>query len=174
MLCGILHGVQPWLQQKISVEIEAVSCECGSNANTQPTTSKGSDDLALYRLGGWALLSIIKDRKKHIKKSTVEVVQREVSFLQSLTVSHERKSDLLPAALLYLDRGRLTFPHPSLIPFLRSVEKRILEVLNETNYRRYGKRLFEVQDHTMQLYVYAYTDLIMSHDNYMLQIFLYR
>ena len=50
----------------------------------------------------------------------------------------------LPAALSDLDRGRLTFPRPSLIPFLRAVEERMLEVLNETNYKRYGKQLFEV------------------------------
>ena len=72
MLCGILHDVQTWLQQKITVEIKAVTCQCGSRADTQPTTSTGSDNVALYRLGGWALLSIINDHKKHIKKSTDE------------------------------------------------------------------------------------------------------
>ena len=80
-VCGLLHVVQTWLQQKFSVKREAVRCECGSSADTQPTTSKGSDDVALYRLGGWASLSIIKDHKKHIKKSTGEIVQRDVSFL---------------------------------------------------------------------------------------------
>ena len=71
--------------KKISVENEAVSCECSSSADTQPTTSTGSDDVALYCLGGWALLSVIKDCKKHIKKSTDK---KEVSFLQVLTVYH--------------------------------------------------------------------------------------
>lgn len=141
LLCDILQGVQTWVQQKISVEIEAVSCKCSSSADTQPNTSTGSDDVALYHLGVWALLSIIKEHKKHIKKSTDEIIQKEIAFLQSLTVLHEKKSDLLPAAMLYLDRGRLTFPHPSLIPFLKSVEERILEILNEANYWRYGKRL---------------------------------
>lgn len=64
-------------------------------------------------------------------------------LLQLLTVSQGEKINL-PAALHYLDRGRLTFPQPSIIPFLRALEDRMLEILNETNYKRYGKRLFEV------------------------------
>ena len=64
-------------------------------------------------------------------------LNQELVLLQALTASKEEKTDL-PAALHYLDRSRLTFPRPPLIPFLRAVERRMLEILNESNYQRYG------------------------------------
>ena len=61
-----LNGVQFWLQQKISAEIEAISGSATSSDESIPVT--GSDDVSLYRIGGWAILSVIKDRKKKIEK----------------------------------------------------------------------------------------------------------
>lgn len=140
ILCSVLNEVQSQLQQIISTEIEVIS-EPSSGVSILST---GSDDASLYRLGGWALLSAIKYSKKELRKSPDSLeVQQELMLLQSLTASKEVKAGL-PATLRYLDRGRLTFPQPSLIPFLRAVEERMLDVLNETNYKRYGKRLFEV------------------------------
>lgn len=140
ILCSVLNEVKSQLQQIISAEIEVIS-EPSSGVSILPT---GSDDVSLYRLGGWALLSAIKYCKKELRKSPDSLeVQQELMLLQSLTASKEIKAGL-PAALRYLDRGRLTFPQPSLIPFLRAVEERMLDVFNETNYKRYGKRLLEV------------------------------
>ena len=156
ILCGVLHGVQSRLQQIISSEIESIS---GPSCSTS-MLPRGSDDVSLYRLGGWALLSAIKYRKKELKLSPGKLeLQQELMLLQLLTVSQEEKINL-PAALRYLDRGRLTFPQPSIIPFLRALEDRMLEILNETNYKRYGKRLFQVgQKLPLPQYILRYSIL---------------
>ena len=57
----------------------------------------------------------------------------------------------VPAGLVYLDRGGLVFPKQELLPNLRLVEERLLDVLNENNYRRYGKHLFEVSVNIMHI-----------------------
>ena len=46
----------------------------------------------------------------------------------------------LPIGLTTLDRGGLTIPKKELLPYLWETETRILEFLNDLNYRRYGNR----------------------------------
>ena len=66
-------------------------------------------------------------------------------FLNELHLSKEAKMDAeLPIGLTILDRGGLPIPKKEFLPYLWETETRILEFLNNLNYRRYGKRLFEV------------------------------
>ena len=138
ILSGVLHGVQSRLQQTIGSEIESIS----ESISVLP---RGSDDVSLYHLAGWALLSVIKCRKE-LKQSLGKLeLQQELMLLQLLTISKEEKINL-PATVRYLDRGRVTFPQPRSIPFLRAVEDRMLEILNE------NKILFEVATSFPQTY----------------------
>ena len=139
MLCEILHALQYTLQKEIAAELEA-------SADTQEcATVSGSDDVALLRLGGWAILSSIKYRQKHIGQNLGNVVKygEELELLNALRLPNEDKTEL-PDALNYLDRGGLTFPKVELLPYLQAVEACMLEILNDKNYKRYGQRLFEV------------------------------
>ena len=93
ILCSILNGVQSWLQQKISVEIEAISDSGSSSDESIPVT--GSYDVSLYRIGGWAMLSVIKDRKKKAEKCEGDIVKKQLILLQALTVKRKDKSSLV-------------------------------------------------------------------------------
>ena len=141
VLIGVLNEVHNHFQQRISAEIEAIS-NPRSDTSAHPT---GSDDVALYRLGGWALFSDIQKRKSRLKSpSRCKVgTKQELDVLHLFTIPKADKAQL-PAALRYLDRGRLTFPRPCLLPFMRAVEQKMLELLNESIYARYGRRIFEV------------------------------
>ena len=79
-MCSILNGVQSRLQQKISVEIETISGSATSSDESIPVT--GSDDVSLYRIGGWAILSVIKDRKKKVEKCEGDVRKHQEQQLE--------------------------------------------------------------------------------------------
>ena len=141
VVCDILHNLQALLQKEVCDEIE----QSYTSETNKTATAQGSDDVALYRLGGWALFSATKFRCKAVKlsPSNCDVLKEEIELLNAIKIPHDEK-DTLPPALQYLDRGGLTFPRQELLPYLKEIEMRMLDVLNETNYRRYGKRLFEV------------------------------
>lgn len=137
MVCEL----QSELQKTLITELEA-RCETESTGDN----SMGSDDTALYQIGGWALFSAAKFRQQCIRqqRGDVEKLAEELIDLKALQLAHESKLHL-PVGLRYLDRGGLTFPKEQLLPYLRKIEERMLEVLNDKNYRRYGQRLFEVR-----------------------------
>ena len=68
----------------------------------------------------------------------------EICLLNELHLSKETKMDAELPIGLTLDRGGLTIPKKELLPYFRESETRILEFLNDLNYRRYGNRLLEV------------------------------
>ena len=78
--------------------------------------SATSDDTALYRIGGWALLSAKRFRMNYItqNKGNVSELTEEICLLNELHLSKEAKMDAeLPIGLTTLDRGGLTIPKKS-------------------------------------------------------------
>ena len=155
MICDILQSLQNYLTGQIAKELECKSinddaseeaCHDGDEYDGGDCSAT-SDDTALYRIGGWALLSAKRFRMNYItqNKGNVTELTEEICLLNELHLSKEAKMDAeLPIGLTTLDRGGLTIPKKELLPYLRETETRILEFLNDLNYRRYGNRLFEV------------------------------
>jgi len=154
MICDILQSLQNCLTAKIAKELECTSTNDTDGTANHDSDEYGSsdysstsDDTALYRIGGWALLSAKRFRMNYIKqkKGNVDELMEEIQLLNELHLSKEAKKDAeLPIGLATLDRGGLTIPKKELLPYLRETEARILEFLNDFNYKRYGNRLFEV------------------------------
>ena len=53
------------------------------------------------------------------------------------------KSDV-PEYLQYRDRGHMYFPKTRFIPFIKAVDKIVLEYANELSFKEYGAKLVEV------------------------------
>lgn len=107
------------------------------------------DDVALLRLGGWALFSCIQYRKKALKgKSKIKHTSKklkayktELNILEALV---DDKKVGLPSAITAQDRGYMTFPCPSMMPFVKELNKKIKECINPLSYATHGSKLFDV------------------------------
>ncbi len=112
-------------------------------------TIQADDDVSLMRLGGWALFSAKKYRERALKHETktkltaskLQVYQKEIKVLESVVMSNKSE---LPIGIAAKDRGKLTLPHPSLVPFLRKANTAFKESLNHQCYQKYGPKLMEV------------------------------
>lgn len=139
-----LHVAFNEIQTIMSYYIAAIDENC-----TIQTTVNEEDDVALLRLGGWALFSCIQYRKNALKgkskiKHTEEKLLTYKAELQILEALVDDKKVDLPTAITAQDRGYMTFPSPSMMPFVRSANKKIKEHINPSNYEKHGSKLFDV------------------------------
>ena len=117
--------------------------------STYTTTKDGSstspsDDVALHRICGWALKSVInKVTEQSKQQSSDQQVTDTLELLKALKLPNNEKIHL-PDALQYLDRGGLTFMLDTFLPWMRTLEERMVLNLNSSCYQRYGEKLFEV------------------------------
>ena len=63
---------------------------------------------------------------------------RELSVLQSLV---ETDKSVLPGIIAVQNRGKMTFPHQSLLPFCRRCSQKIKQHLNQRKYCMHGRRI---------------------------------
>ena len=105
ILCEILHSLQHHLQRTLIIELED---RCEDNS-TKTELAVGSNDTALYRIGGWALLSAAKFRQKHIRQNTgnIKDLREELHILKALQLPNELKAHV-PVGLKYLVLVALT------------------------------------------------------------------
>ena len=144
VMCDILHTLQLQLQAVLVKELDD-----SQETNTEVSSVSVSDDTSLYRIGGWAIHSLLKQTSERVKHTEdVTTLKEELKLLESMKLDDKTS---VPPGLVYLDRGGLLFPKQELLPYLRLVEERLLDVLNENNYRRYGKHLFEVSVKIMHI-----------------------
>ena len=114
-----------------------------------PTAYTDDSDVALLRLGGWALYSCINYRKLALKgKSKIihtsdrlEIFKAELDILETLV---DRQKVNMPTAISAQDRGYMTFPCTTMMPFVTIVNKMIKEHVNPVSYEKYGSKLFDV------------------------------
>ena len=145
---ALLHAVQDGLQIQIARKIEHLSKE-GDSSITVPVELP-ADDIALYRLSGWALKSCIDNCKKESEKRKAPCAhaQEQLQLLQALKLANDEKTTL-PVGVQYLDRGGMTFCKPNLLPWLQKVEASVKVYLNQDGYARYGEHIFEVTKETI-------------------------
>jgi len=144
IVCEVLQTVQCCLTSKIAADLESLSTKSLEDGHA---SSSSSDDTALSRIGGWAILSALKFWMKCVKqqRGNINQIKEEITLLKELRIPDKEKDSAdLSEGLKALDRGGLTYPKKELLPYLQETERHILELLNDTNYKRYGYRLFEV------------------------------
>lgn len=139
----IMSTVYNGAAQQMAKEIEQTA-EMGTE---DPCTSS-SDDVALHRICGWALKSVTDILTQQSKQSVKDKVSlnEKLELVHALKLPSDEKCNL-PDALRYLDRGGLTFMKLDLLPWMRSIEDRMVALLNPKSYQRYGCRIFEVSTH---------------------------
>lgn len=135
-------------------EIQRVmTCQIASmEADHVPPTASHTDqeeDVALLRLGGWALFSCIQYRQNALKgKSKTNHTQEKLLLykaeLQILEALVDDQKVGLPTAITAQDRGYMTFPCPLMMTFVKNLNKQIKEYVNPPNYEKYGSKLFDV------------------------------
>ena len=104
------------------------------------------DNASLYRLFGFSLFIAIKFRKKtlygqlrrHYHPSRRRHYALEFKMLKSIV---ETGKSVLPATIKLQDRGKMTFPHKVLIPFMRKCSRAIKNHLNYKQYKIQGRRI---------------------------------
>ena len=90
VICDILQSLQNYLMGQIAKELECKSLnnDVFQEAHDESDSDdfSGNDDTALYRLGGWALLSAKRFRMKHTKqnKGNINYLTEEIQLLNEL------------------------------------------------------------------------------------------
>ena len=135
----ILNTVFKGIAKQMANKIEHTFC----TATTDDTSCSPSDDVALHRICGWALKSVIDKVSEQSKRQSSEQVRDTLELLKALKLPNDDKIHL-PHALQYLDRGGLTFMLDAFLPWMRAIEERMVLNLNASCYQRYGEKLFEV------------------------------
>ena len=103
------------------------------------------DDASLYRLFGFSLFVGIKFRNKalrgHLRRIYSPCKRRQYGReLALMDILVESDKSVLPAIIKFQDRGKMTFPHKALLPFMRRCSKAIKQHLNRDKFHLHGKR----------------------------------
>jgi len=101
---------------------------CGSSSASSSSCVDGDD--VYFRFGGAALCDMLHQRYQHIKScqdTQRDIISQEITILQAINTKDKTK---IPQYLRYRDRGFMYFPDISFIPFLRSVDMIVKEVVS--------------------------------------------
>lgn len=123
-----------------TVQLEAVR----ENDDIEP-----DDDTSLYRLFGFGLHASIRLRKRVIygklhKRSRQQRRREYFVQLQILKSLVETDKSVLPACIRLQDRGKMTFPNRSFLPFARECSREIKKHLNTSSFRKVGRHVMQV------------------------------
>ena len=77
-----------------------------------------SEIIALHRICGWALKSVIDEHRKHLKAKPSSDMANELNLLEAMKLPSEVKQSL-PLALQCLDRRGLTFIQSPFVPWMQ-------------------------------------------------------
>ena len=106
----------------------------------KPKTFVPDDDFQLFRIHGWILLEALKYTNK--ASCGLDEAQKKVWNDVFLNLKSD-KSDI-PSELHHLDRGGMTFPKSSFMPFMIKADLHYKEHTCEENFQRYGQKVGEV------------------------------
>lgn len=127
-----------WLQSTWrTVQLSAVS---------ESDEVESDDDASLYRLFGFSLFVGMQFRKKtlygclrhHYLPSKRRQYRLELQVMKSLV---ETDKSVCPAVIKFQDRGKMTFPHQALFPFLRKCSIAIKTHLNRKQFLLQGRKV---------------------------------
>ena len=120
-------------------------------ASSQSQEHVDEEEGVYYRFGGAALCSMLHLRYDKLKPEMTEkhddIIRTEITILKSIQCSDKQH---VPLYLLYRDKGYMYFPAACYIPFIRSVDKCVLQYANETSFKDLGDSLVEVATKNLQ------------------------
>ena len=142
MVCFVYN----YIQRNVALCIDSLS---GNLEEDTCPVLPDVDNVFLIRLCGWALFSCIDYRKRAIQSKTktkhttgkIDAFEKELEILNYAVCVD--KSDL-PTGITAKDRGGLTLPHESLLPFSYSVIQACRSYFSPSVYKKHGKNLIEV------------------------------
>jgi len=98
----ILDASYQGIQQEMANKIDEISFCTSESSITEP-----SDIIALHRICGWVLKSVIDEHHKHLKANPSSDMANELNLLEAMKLPSEAKQSL-PLALQCVDRGGLS------------------------------------------------------------------
>ena len=111
---------------------------------TQISIATDGDDV-YFRFGGAALCDMLHLRYQQIKNCTDmqrDKLSQEITVLQAMNMKDKTN---LPQYLQYRDRGFMYFPDFSFIPFLRTIDETVKEIINMNSLEKDGSDLIKVR-----------------------------
>ncbi len=118
VLTSVMRAVFNFCQQKVVSKKEGGTLLLEVEQDDDPMEEAGhdADEASLYRLGGFALFSALKMYAKY----SGSVSEKIHEVLTKLQLPSEEKNNL-PANIVYLDKGNMTFMRKELLGFLSKV-----------------------------------------------------
>ena len=109
-----------------------------AEALTDVTAIYEDSDDVLLRICGAQLNRMIVLRKETLKtkqeSKNVDLIRKELNFLQGLTMNAEQKEESLSTALKSTERGGHTFPVVHMLPFIWEIVNRVRGDINESTF----------------------------------------
>ena len=114
------------------------------NACSIVESTLSDEDDVYFRFGGATLSDLYHNYYKDLKKCSDErkdIISKQIKILNSINT---KDKSAMPLYLKYRDRGHMFSPNPSFIPFFRSVDSCIKEVVNDQGFQKHGDELVKV------------------------------
>jgi hypothetical protein len=124
-----------------------------ADRDTNVGVGVNEDERALYCLGGGTLCDIIKVNKlrcmnkRKLADGQVARSRNMMHAANNLAMTPAEKIAHLPLDLQVRDRGHMTFPKPSFLPYIAKVISSTKNYLSETALETYGCHLLQVIDY---------------------------
>ena len=136
----LAYTVHDLMADKVRDTKTAQALEVAAGTTDEMSHTLTESNVALYRYGGFALHSMVQKRRCHVSKETVK---SELALLESLKVTKEQYSQI-PRAIQQLNRGGLSVPSPTLLPFLRMIVEKTTSLVNDQKCTEHGRHVIKL------------------------------
>ena len=136
----LAYTVHDLMADKVRDTKTAQALEVAAGTTDEMSHTLTESNVALYRYGGFALHSMVQKRQCHVSKETVKI---ELALLESLKVTKEQYSQI-PPAIQQLNRGGLSVPSPTLLPFLRMIVEKTTSLVNDQKCTEHGRHVIKL------------------------------
>jgi len=113
-----------------------------SPTSATPMPTEDTDDV-YYRFGGAAIAAMFKVRIRNFNCADKDQVSMEISILQKLSMHLEEDKTHIPAYLKYRDKGFMYFPTPEMLPLLKAVDVKTIELANNGSFTELGSDMIK-------------------------------
>ena len=141
VLIAVYSAVFDYLMQKVAKHQKKEQAD----GDHQTPLLEDQEEGVYYRFGGAALVAMLHLRydqlKSGVHKSKRENVKDELTILKAIQCTDKHH---VPDYLQYSDMGHMYFLAARYIPFIKNVDKCVLEYANDSSIKQHGSRLVEV------------------------------
>ena len=145
VLIAVYSAVFDYLMQKVAKHQKKEQSDGDHDSGQIPLLEDRYQEGVYYRFGGATLAAMLHLRydqlKSGVHESKRESVKDEITILKAIQCTDKHH---VPDYLQYRDMGYMYFPAARYIPFIKNVDKCVLEYANESSFKQHGSRLVEV------------------------------